>query len=102
MFKKYLRVKKSKIHGRGVFAKQKIPRGTVLGNCKVRAGNRRKTTAYTLWLDEQKTVEVVCKLRYINHSKNPNVAYYDDLSVVALKTIEPGEELAHDYGDTWD
>jgi SET domain-containing protein len=29
------------------------------------------------------------------------VAYYDDLSVVALRNIEPGEELTHHYGEDW-
>jgi hypothetical protein len=54
-----------------------------------------------LWLDDDVLVNVTCDLKYINHSKKPNVAYYDDLSVVALKDIKAGQELTHDYGDEW-
>nr|WP_256489393.1 SET domain-containing protein [Pleionea sp. CnH1-48] len=55
---------------------------------------------YTLWLDSGK-VDVTCDLKYINHSKKPNVAYYEDLSVVALKNIRVDDELLHDYGEEW-
>ncbi len=100
--KRHLKVKKSKIHGRGLFARRWIARGTVLGKCRTRRHENQSPTPHTLWLDEKNTVEVLCKFRYINHSKTPNVAYYDDLTVVALKPIKPGDELAHDYGDAWE
>ena len=101
--KNSLKVKKSAIHGFGLFAKKKISKGKVLGKCKVKPRRKKSDSLYTLWLhDEQQRVDVRCKLKYINHSKSPNVAYYDDLTVVALKNIRPGEELAHDYGEGWD
>ena len=34
--------------------------------------------------------------------KQPNVAYYDDLTVVTLKAVKAGAELLHDYGDEWE
>jgi SET domain-containing protein len=40
---------------------------------------------------------VICDLKYINHCERPNACYYDDLSVVALRDIEAGEEITHDY-----
>jgi hypothetical protein len=46
-------------------------------------------------------VDLLCRLRFINHSKKPNVAYLDNLSVVALRKIRPGDELTHNYGDEW-
>ncbi len=100
--KRYLTVKKSSIHGRGLFARKPLARGTVLGKCRTRPHHGDAPNAHTLWLDDMHAVDVLCKLRYINHSKKPNVVYYDDLTVVALKHIEPGEELVHDYGDAWD
>ncbi|WP_084639091.1 SET domain-containing protein-lysine N-methyltransferase [Haliea salexigens] len=39
--------------------------------------------------------------RCLNHSNDPNVSYYADLSVVALRDIQAGEELTHHYGDDW-
>lgn len=101
--KKHLKVKKSDIHGFGLFAKKKIRKGSVLGTCKVKPRRKKSDSLYTLWIqDEQQRVDVRGKLKYINHSKSPNVAYYDDLTVVALKKIFPGEELVHDYGEGWD
>ena len=57
---------------------------------------------YVLWLDEENGIHVRCDLRYINHSDEPNAAYYDTLEVCALTDIAPGEEITHDYlGGQW-
>ncbi|MCG8393233.1 MAG: SET domain-containing protein [Pseudomonadales bacterium] len=107
MSKPYLRddlleVRESPIHGRGLFASQKIPKGTELGLCRTKRA--KGSGPYVLWLDDEgkERYRVLCDLRFINHGKKPNVAYYDDLTVVALKSIKPGEELLHDYGEEWD
>jgi SET domain-containing protein len=98
--KKHLVVHESVIHGKGLFAQRLIPAGAMLGRCKVEKS--QGDTLYTLWLGEQEgSVDVVCKFKYINHSKVPNVVYFDNLTVVALKAIQPGEEMLHDYGDDW-
>ena len=100
MLSRMLQVRRSTIHGKGLFARRDIPEGSVLGRCRV--GRSRRQTPYTLWLDEHRgSVEVRCRFRFINHAKAPNVAYYDDLTVVALRRICAGEELLHDYGDEW-
>ena len=96
--KKQLKKNESPIHGMGLFSKIFIKKGQVLGYCRTKT--TRKPGDYTLWLD-QGPVDVTCKFKYINHHKKPNVAYYDDLSVVALKDIKPGDELTHHYGDDW-
>lgn len=90
-----VRVKTSKIHGKGLFSTEKISKGTVLGTCKTK--KTKKTNMYTLWVDD-KPRDITCDFKYINHSKKPNVAYYDDYTVVTLKKIKRGEELTHDYG----
>lgn len=96
--KKKLKVGESDIHGKGLFATEAIPKGTVLGYCKTR--KTKAVSDYTLWLDKG-PVDVTCRLKYINHNSRPNVAYYDDLSVVALKKIKAGQELTHNYGADW-
>ncbi|MGQ9424463.1 SET domain-containing protein [Gilvimarinus sp. F26214L] len=96
--KRTLKVARSTIHGKGLFATVDIPKGTLIGYCKTR--RTRIPGDHTLWLDRG-PVDVTCRLRYINHSPKPNVAYYDDLSVVALKRIRVGDELTHHYGDDW-
>lgn len=94
-------VKQSRVHGKGLFAGQEITEGDVVGICKTRRSWLHD--GYTLWLEDAKNpVKVTCKLKYINHSKSPNVAYYDSLEVVALRDIRIGEELLHDYGEEWD
>lgn len=99
MIKRKLKVAKSPIHGTGLFATTSIKAGTLLGYCRTR---KTKTPSdYTLWL-ESGPVDVTCRLKYINHSPSPNVAYYDDLSVVALKDLAPGDELTHHYGEEWE
>jgi SET domain-containing protein len=88
-------VAESRIHGKGLFAGGPISAGTVIGWLQVKPAKR--DGSYVLWLDESRAVEVTCELRFINHSDRPNACYYDDLSVVALRDIETGEEITHDY-----
>lgn len=93
-------VKRSKIHGRGLFAAKFISKGDVLGVCTTRrTRDPNNPTMYTLFLDEatDHCVDVTCDFKFINHSDQPNVIYYDDLVVTALKDIEQGAELTHDY-----
>ncbi|MEM6757585.1 MAG: SET domain-containing protein [Planctomycetota bacterium] len=94
-------VRPSGIHGLGLFANRLIPADTVIGQL---AG--RPTTedgAYVLWLDDENGLLVENDLRYINHDHAPNAAYFDDLTVAALRDIQPGEEITHNYlGDDAD
>lgn len=99
LIKRSLKVARSTIHGTGLFASSPIAADTVLGDLRARAA--RRDGPYVLTTGEGR-YRVLCKLRYINHSKSPNVAYVDDLTVVTLRNIEAGEELTHDYGDDWD
>ncbi len=98
--KRKLVVKDSAIHGKGLFTAVPIEKNRLLGYCKVVP--TKKKSDYTLWIGRNKRVDVTCRFRYINHHKKPNVSYYDDLSVVALRNIAPGEELTHHYGDDWE
>ena len=101
MANKKVYVADSGIHGKGLFAKDKIAKGELIGKVKSKAA--KKDGPYVLWLeDANKPREVTCELKYINHSRKPNAAYYDDLTVVALKAIKPGDEITHHYGDDWD
>jgi len=90
----------SSIHGKGLFAKTFIPSGTVIG-----VAQGRPTTTdgeHVLWIDENDGFHIQCDLRYINHSDAPNAAYYDNLDVCAMRDIEAGEEITHDYGAGWE
>lgn len=93
------KVAKSLLHGKGLFAADAIAVDTVLGWCDTEATG--EPGLHTLTLADGAQVDVCCDLKYINHGRPANVIYYDDLSVVALRDIQVGEELLHDYGDEW-
>lgn len=99
MLKRHLYVAPSALHGRGLFTHIALPPNTLLGVCQSRRAKR--PSLYTLTMATGEIVHITCKLKYINHSKRPNVAYYDDLTVMTLRAIDAGEELTHDYGDEW-
>ena len=95
---KYVRpyyVDKSPIHGKGLFAARKINEGELIGELKVSPATRNGH--HVLWVTEARRVRVLCPLKYINHSHEPNAVYYDTLEVIALRDIEKGEEITHDY-----
>ena len=93
-------VSESSIHGKGLFAKKDIKKGTVIG--KVKGKKTKDLGEHVLWIeDKNHGILVNCELKYINHSNEPNAAYYDDLTVVALTNIKADEELTHDYGEEW-
>lgn len=97
--KNKLVVKSSKIHGKGLFTSVDLRQGTLLGYCN--AVPVTDISPYTLWVGDE-LYDVTCRLKYINHAADPNVIYYDDLSVFTLRDIKAGEELTHHYGDEWD
>lgn len=98
-WKKHLKVKDSGVHGKGLFAAKDIPKDVELGVCTTKKS--KEAGLHTLTFEDGSMKDVTCKLRFINHSKKPNVSYYDDLTVMSLKKIKAGEELLHDYGDEW-
>ncbi len=94
-------VKRSDIHGKGLFAKLDIKAGTTIG--RIKGQPSREDGPHVLWInDTGDGVKVECLFKYINHNTKPNACYYDDLTVVALKDIKRDEEITHHYGDDWD
>ena len=89
----------SLIHGKGLFAQCSIQKDTIIGYLK---GNKTtKDGMYVLWLDNKTGFKISCDLKYINHSDTPNACYYDDKSVVALRDINQGDEITHNYEADW-
>jgi uncharacterized protein len=88
-------VAESGIHGKGLFAAETIKKDTIIGYLDGKP--TQKDGMYVLWIDSETGFEVSCKLKFINHSDEPNACYYDDKSVVALRDIQPNEEITHNY-----
>ena len=97
-------IRESPLHGRGLFARVLIPADTVIGWVTAEpAEDHELDGPYVLWVDGEKPVRVTCDMRFINHSDQANAAYFDDLSVMSLRDIAPGEEIVHNYmGDAAD
>ena len=91
-------VDNSNIHGKGLFAKDHIKQGEVIG---IAQGEHTKNDGpHVLWINGRQGFHVQCNMRFINHSDTPNACYYDTLEVCALKDIKPGEEITHNYEGT--
>ena len=88
----------SKIHGTGLFAKQKIFQGAYIGTYK--GPDTDKNGTYVLWVYEE-GVEPTARdgrnlLRYLNHADDGN-AEFDGFDLYALRTIEADEEITFNY-----
>ena len=120
------KVKKSKIHGSGVFATKNIKKGTRIieyigEKIKKSEGDKRSERRIKKFLDSKETGSVYIfelnkkydidgspeynKARYINHSCDPNceVDIIDDkIWISSIKNIKKGVELSYDYGYEFD
>lgn len=108
-------VRRSRIHGRGLFARTPYKPGSVVGEYQGRVidvAHEGETSSalssdagYTLLfaIDENFTIDAGVDgndIRFMNHSCDPNCeATVDGRAVVirAIRRILPGEELSYDY-----
>ena len=103
-------VRKSPIHGKGVFATQPIKKGEILHQMDGRAVGLLKC----FWLILTKKVQIDMPLQIgnrsyfildefsesFNHSCEPLCAITDKNEIIAIKDIEVGQELTYDYAMT--
>lgn len=109
-----IEIKKSRIDGRGLFAKAAIPGRRKIGELdgervSVRVARRRAKNYERIAIVEIgdgtaiDASNVETEFKYINHSCSPN-AYmrtcYGRVEFYALREITPGEEITCDYGIT--
>ncbi len=96
-------VAKSPIHGLGVFAARFLEEGEFLGYYE--GPQTMKDGTYVLWCEDEDGeffgIDGKNDLRYLNHSPDPNAVFYGE-ELVALRGIEPGEEICFHYGEEWD
>jgi hypothetical protein len=93
----------SAIHGTGVFAVAAIAEGQLVGVYEGRPTEDDGT--HVLWIqgddpDTWRGIDGTGVLRFLNHSRSPNVEFDGD-HLYAVRPISPGEELCFDYGDDW-
>jgi len=100
-------IRNSPISGKGMFAKEKIPKGTIIirwGGTFVHGDKlpKDRTKYIIIQVDEDLwSIEPKAKPEdesyFINHSCNPNVWMVDGITFVAARDIKKGEELTTDY-----
>ncbi|MCW8983500.1 MAG: SET domain-containing protein-lysine N-methyltransferase [Gammaproteobacteria bacterium] len=98
--KKLFEAKESPLHGKGLFAKIDIKKGTYMGS--YHGPKTKKNGMHVLWVEEEEGKWIGCNgknlLRYINHHKSP-CSEFDGLKLYAIRKIHKGEEITIDYGD---
>lgn len=113
-------VRRSGIHGRGVYALRRIPKCTriveYLGErithqqADARYDAKGQDDGHTFLFVVSSRIVIDAGVagndaRFINHSCDPNcdtVIENDRVFIESLREIEPGEELAYEYGLTWE
>jgi SET domain-containing protein len=108
-------VRRSPIHGKGVFARVRIPKGTRIIEYKgerisheeadERYSELHANSPHTMLfiVNDQIVIDATRRgnsARWINHSCAPNCEIADDddrIFIDAARDIRPGEELSYDY-----
>jgi SET domain-containing protein len=95
-------IKRSPIHGRGLFATRKFAPGELVGLYEGEISS--KDGAYVLWVVQEDGTELGIEgrnaLRFVNHSPTPNCEFLGE-ELAAIEPIEPGQELTCHYGEEW-
>ncbi len=102
MHRRFSYVAKSPIHGRGLFAKKKIRKGTRIG---LYEGERvARDDTYVLWVEDGTGgwfgIQGENDLRFLNHANEPNAEFTGD-HLFAIRTISTDSEITFDYGPDW-
>ena len=109
-------VRNSRVHGHGVFALRRIRKGTSVveylgdrvshdeANSRYEDKDPRDGHTFLFTVDAKTVIDAGIdgnQARFINHGCAPNCQAVDigkRIFIEALRTIQPGEELAYDYG----
>lgn len=90
-------IAQSPIHGKGLFANVRIPKGTYIGTYE--GPEAKRNGKYVLWVEDEDGLvgrRGMNKLRYLNHCDLPN-AEFDGFDLYALKTISAQQEITINY-----
>ena len=108
-------VRHSVIHGYGVFAARRVRKGTTvieylgervshgLADARYEGKDPNDNHTFLFTVDAKTVIDAGVngnEARYINHSCAPNcesVSVKKRIFIVAIRTIQPGEELSYDY-----
>ena len=105
-----IKIGKSKIAGKGVFATSAIKKGRricfltgelcTLNGILKKVYDREEKSSDPLGVDVEEYIDLDELPRTFNHSCNPNAFIRGKNELVALKDIKKGEEITYDYSST--
>jgi SET domain-containing protein len=113
-------VRRSRIHGSGVYAARRIRKGTRIveylgdrishdeADGRYEAKGQDDGHTFLFVVSDEVVIDAGVggnEARFINHSCDPNcetVIEGGRVFIEALRTIQPGEELGYEYGLTWE
>ncbi len=104
------RIKKSPIHGKGLFAVRQIKKGEIVaikgGHIMNERELKESEALYEMtffqieegfYIGAREKSEVKHNKLFMNHSCDPNVGYRGQIVFVAMREIKAGEELTFDW-----
>ena len=105
LLRSLLRVAPSKIHGKGVFAKVNILKGSYMGEYEgPKATDYEIENSHNTFEVEYKKYSVVREgktiLRFLNHQGRWPNSEFDGFKLYALKNIKTGDEITFNYERT--
>ena len=93
-----LTIKTSKVNGLGLFTKEAIPQATNLGTTHVKIGEKIIRTPLGGFINHANDPNCIkVELRMTNEDDIHETFKYKKWNLVAIKDIEPGEELTLKY-----
>ncbi len=113
-------VRRSRIHGSGVYAARRIRKGTRIveylgdrishaqADARYEAKGQDDGHTFLFVASDEVVIDAGVggnEARFINHSCDPNcetVIEDERVFIEAIRTIQPGEELGYEYGLTWE
>jgi SET domain-containing protein len=112
VYEKFVFVKESDIHGKGIFISTKVPKGKKLMEIKgdvidgdeCERREEEEDNVYIFWNGDDCYIDtsMTKKIKYINHDCDFNCDVVENgrggLMLIAYHKIEAGEELTIDYG----
>ena len=105
---KNIQVKKSKIHGKGIFAINDIKKNNIIEICNILEVKRRKVKGifndYVFKKSKKKSFLALGYGSLYNHADDNNAIVQlqnDILYIIAVKDIKKGEEIFINYGDDY-
>ncbi len=112
VYEKFVFVKESDIHGKGIFISTKVPKGKklleikgdVIDGDECERREEEDDNVYIFWNGDDCYIDtsMTKKIKYINHDCDFNCDVVENgrggLLLIAYHKIEAGEELTIDYG----